>query len=531
MQEMMDLTSIILKVTGARARASVRGPLTSGMVGIPVTIEYDDAWKGLTKNLVCRCGKWGPGNGETRTILNIGESATVAHEVMRENGNLYLSIEGYSADGKLVIPTTWADCGRILPGADAGADPSADPTLAVWNQLQMEINRIRELAAGNGQNAALTAVQVNALDGMFQVCAFTKADVSAAYHAFRNAFGITGPGDTGGTEKPDAPRYTVTCELTNCESSNPAKSIGEGDSYTAELTAFEGYTLDGAAVSVVVNGEDITDTAYSGGMITIRNVLGNVVITAAAAASGGSSEVVMLKNISFDGTSYLDTQIIPESVNYRYVLGVQVPGKDIVSNKNIGGISMRDATAPANSNYWDLYWSITTKANNYHADAPKIDIVQNCMALTASLTTGQDKGDGASSQPYYDYPVYYSMDNGAQSMWLDEDGTQTPVGGYFPAVTAAVDFTNQTYYTDDEHPIESIWLGKVHVTSSVMASLATEANTYVGVKFYCFKAYDADDNIIADMRPAKQGDAVGMWDNVRDQFYPAIGTANYEEVD
>lgn len=121
------MTSITLTVTGAKAQATVSGPLTSGMVGIPVVLEYDDAWNGLTKNLVCRCGKWGPEEGETRTILNIGERSTVAHEIMKENMHLYLGIEGYSADGKLVIPSTWADCGKIQSGANTDGDSSAEP--------------------------------------------------------------------------------------------------------------------------------------------------------------------------------------------------------------------------------------------------------------------------------------------------------------------------------------------------------------------------------------------------------------------
>lgn len=53
------MTSITLILTGASIRSEVDGVLTSGMVGIPVTIRYDDAWNGLIKNLVCRCGKWG----------------------------------------------------------------------------------------------------------------------------------------------------------------------------------------------------------------------------------------------------------------------------------------------------------------------------------------------------------------------------------------------------------------------------------------------------------------------------------------
>lgn len=145
------MTSITLTVTGAKARASVNGSLTSGMVGIPVTIEYDDMWKGLTKNLVCRCGKWGPEEGETRTVLNVGETATVAHEVMKAGMYLYLGIEGYSADGKLVIPTTWANCGKIHPGAHSDADPSASPKLSIWSQLQREIDYIKQHSVAESQ--------------------------------------------------------------------------------------------------------------------------------------------------------------------------------------------------------------------------------------------------------------------------------------------------------------------------------------------------------------------------------------------
>ena len=138
------MTSIMLIVTGASIRAKVDGILTSGMVGLPVTIQYDDSWNGLRKNLVCRCGKWGPDRGDTRTVLSVGETATVAHEIMKADMYLYLGVEGYSADGKLVIPTTWANCGKIQHGANAGADPSADSKSPVWAQLQAQIESIKQ---------------------------------------------------------------------------------------------------------------------------------------------------------------------------------------------------------------------------------------------------------------------------------------------------------------------------------------------------------------------------------------------------
>ncbi len=137
------MTSILLSLTGAQAWASVNGPLTSGMVGIPVTIEYDEAWDGLTKNLMCRCSQWGSNNGEIRTLLNVGDTSTVAHEVMQPDMYLYLGVEGFNDDGALVIPTTWARCGKIEYGANTCEDLSTDPELPIWNQLQTEVEQIK----------------------------------------------------------------------------------------------------------------------------------------------------------------------------------------------------------------------------------------------------------------------------------------------------------------------------------------------------------------------------------------------------
>lgn len=139
------LTSIRLILRGAKASAEVHGVLTAGMVGIPVTIEYDESWNGLSKNLVCR-GGLGYDNfrGESRTFLGVGTTAKVAPEVLIAGNVLYLGIEGYNADGSLVIPTTWARCGIIQDGVKTEGGPSEDPTLPIWSQLQTQIDQLPE---------------------------------------------------------------------------------------------------------------------------------------------------------------------------------------------------------------------------------------------------------------------------------------------------------------------------------------------------------------------------------------------------
>ena len=152
------------------------------MVGLPVAIEYDEAWDGLTKNLVCRCSRNGSSGEEYRSILNVENTTIVAHEVMQAGMLLYLGVEGYKADGTLVIPTVWAMCGAIEKGANTGEDLSADPTLPVWAQLQTEIDQISQNGIAPEQLAEVqSCVQsaIQAADGA------SKAAQSAAISAGR----------------------------------------------------------------------------------------------------------------------------------------------------------------------------------------------------------------------------------------------------------------------------------------------------------------------------------------------------------
>lgn len=71
--------------------------------------------------------------------------------------------------------------------------------------------------------------------------------------------------------------YSVTNNLTNCANSNSAITAVEGESYSATITANDGYEL--SSVSVTMGGSPVS---VSGGIINISNVTGNIVITAVA---------------------------------------------------------------------------------------------------------------------------------------------------------------------------------------------------------------------------------------------------------
>lgn len=83
---------------------------------------------------------------------------------------------------------------------------------------------------------------------------------------------------------PTVMRYSVIKSLKNCSTDNSKKAIIAGEGYGATITPADGYTLDGATVSITIGGVDMS-AYYSGGKITIPSVTGDVVITVAAVAS------------------------------------------------------------------------------------------------------------------------------------------------------------------------------------------------------------------------------------------------------
>ncbi|MBQ7345256.1 MAG: hypothetical protein IJW45_04240 [Oscillospiraceae bacterium] len=144
------MTNIDIKVTGAHASVVRRtGILTTGMVGATATFAFDALWDGLTKAAVFRCRgvTWDQAQWE-------GSTVRIPPEVLVE-GDLYAGVEGWTSDGKLVVPTVWTRAGYVNPGANASGDPSTDPSLPVWAQHQAMIGDLDRL--GTTDKASLVA--------------------------------------------------------------------------------------------------------------------------------------------------------------------------------------------------------------------------------------------------------------------------------------------------------------------------------------------------------------------------------------
>lgn len=94
--------------------------------------------------------------------------------------------------------------------------------------------------------------------------------------------------------------FTVTNALTHVINSNSASGVNLGSGYSATLTAESGYVLD--QVTVTMGGVDVTSSVYSGGVINITSVTGDIVITASAIAT----TVISLEDGSLDSNGLND---------------------------------------------------------------------------------------------------------------------------------------------------------------------------------------------------------------------------------
>lgn len=157
------MTSITLTLTGASAVAEVEGLIVEGMVGMPVTICGDENWTGLVKTLVCRGGMG------TRTVANVDGQTAVPPEVLRRSpwgrNELFLGVEGRNSDGTLVMVSTMAFCGEVLPGADPAPDLTTEISQPLWAQLLQMIGPLGDLQTDRRDNLVSAINQVLARIG------------------------------------------------------------------------------------------------------------------------------------------------------------------------------------------------------------------------------------------------------------------------------------------------------------------------------------------------------------------------------
>lgn len=105
--------------------------------------------------------------------------------------------------------------------------------------------------------------------------------------------------------------YSITYNLINVTINNTSSVAKEDSSYTAMLTATDGYELD--SITVIMGDVDITSTVCAGGDINITSVTDDIVITANAGKIGN---LIKLSKCISDGSVMPDGRQVTAGVKY-----------------------------------------------------------------------------------------------------------------------------------------------------------------------------------------------------------------------
>ena len=188
------MSDIKIAVSAADAVVTEAATLTCGMVGATVEFAFSgDVWAALRKIAVFRAGS------VQRSVEQAdwtGSVCTIPWECLAYAGErLLVGIYGMDNSGEIVVPTIYADCGWIQPGADPSADPAAEPTAPFYTALLED--------------------------------ALAKAKASGAFDGARGKDGPAGP---QGPKGADGGSYTVKglyATLSALQAAHPTGSAGD----------------------------------------------------------------------------------------------------------------------------------------------------------------------------------------------------------------------------------------------------------------------------------------------------------------
>lgn len=195
---------------------------------------------------------------------------------------------GGGGDSTVELDTTLSEAGKA---ADAKAVGDA---LASKQDKLIAGDNITIAADGKTISATggLTTAQVNALNGMFKVCAFTKADVSAEYTAFKTAFGISEVVTLSSISVTyDGGDVAVGTDVTALDGVVVTAIYSDGSTEIAT-----GYTISGT----IAEGQNTVTVTYQGKTATFT-------VTGVAESSGGGEggETGVSNEITWtDGVAY-----------------------------------------------------------------------------------------------------------------------------------------------------------------------------------------------------------------------------------
>ena len=136
----------IIDVFKTNAKAQLLAPITAGLVGATVTVNLSPDWDSYTLSHV-----W---TGCGRCILDTTASGVIPYEVVETEGGV-VKFGIYGTKDGVETPTIWVNLGLVKCGPDPSGDPSTDPTLPVWAQLNNRVSRLEQADSSSGPDVII----------------------------------------------------------------------------------------------------------------------------------------------------------------------------------------------------------------------------------------------------------------------------------------------------------------------------------------------------------------------------------------
>lgn len=278
--------------------------------------------------------------------------------------------------------------GNIVVTAVASEDTPPAVSYAVTNNLTHATNSngATTIEEGSAYSATISAEQGYHITSV--TCTMGGAQQTVTNN-YINIVSVNGDIVITAVAEEDQPAatYTITNNLTNVTNSNPATTIEEGNSYTATITASQGYNISsivctmGGVEQVVAN-----DTIY------IASVNGNIVITAVA------------------------TQFVPVEGAYIHNDGNCWVGSSYHTGKNTTKLEVVAEIHSFSGNYGYLVGASDTKLCQWNSDAN--------LACVAGTATQQNPANHVTVSYDKKFTVVGDIANKVITI-TDEDGTRT----------------------------------------------------------------------------------------------------------
>ena len=288
----------------------------------------------------------------------------------------------------------------------------------------------------------LTTEQVNALDGMFKVCAFTKDNVSAEYTAFKTAFGITDSGgDSGGGDSGDGGETEVTLTSISAVYGGGEVAVGTavtdltGIVVTAHYSDGSTATVTGYALSgEIAEGENTITVTYQGKTATFA-------VTGIAESSGENNGWV-------DGEAYAIEWTDGYAIDHNGTQGGGAIGavfeksgrsvSDYLPCRGVGMVELSGVYTNYGIFFYDENYAYIGKSEtSYVVDVNRVSVPRNAYYIRVQKSTTSNASvvphdlTILNAETVWEAGEYYALN------WIDDKQVNPDTG-------AVIDKTNVT---------------------------------------------------------------------------------------